>query len=172
MKGKLKKITALKLAIEASIIPVWLAMTKPGYALQAQTAGIEYRLSDEEQEKKNIGTYFPLYYDQLTNEPKLFLLNVDRVYRIKIMKGDSVYKWSTNEDWPNDPPQSDSLVGVIFSALNGKDANVSSLIEGQDMLFLDVDDDGSVMKRKGELVPLEEALSIIRKNVYNNGEKQ
>jgi hypothetical protein len=129
------------------------------------------QVAGEEQKQESTATFFPLYYDQLTSHPKIYSISVDNIYRLKIMKGDSVYKWATNEEWPDEPPQSDSLIGAIFTALNGKDANVSNLIEGKDMLFLDVDRDGLVMKRKGELVPLEEALSIIYKNVYNNGGK-
>jgi len=171
MKDFLRKITALSQTIEALIIPVWLANAQLRHLPQAQSAGIEYRVGKEEQKNSEVATYFPLYYDQLTNSPKIFPLNASNVYRLKIMKGDSVYKWATNESWPEEPPQSDSLIGLIHTALNGRKANVNNLPDNKDLLFLDMDRDGLVMGRKGARVPVEEALSIIRKNVYSEGGK-
>jgi hypothetical protein len=178
MKGLTKKITGVAQFAASLMMPLWLASAQPRYNYddtvnpQEQTRQLEDLMTSEECIKKyGTATYFPLHYDQLTKKPKTFWLNINDVYKVKIEKRDSVSRWVEKEEWPEEI-QSDSLIGVIYTALNGKSADINNLPENKYMLFLSIDGDENVMGRKGESVPIEETLKIVNKNVYGNGQNK
>ena len=189
--GELKE--KVKLGLELALIGAasigWMAATKayPAYQQppvivqqasqekQAPSASYIQQSEVQAEDDDNVDVLIPLYYDQLTGDQKMYLLNAKRIYKVKIMEGDTITKYVKGEDWPDHIPLSDSLIGVIFTALNGKNANINMLIAGQHILLEDMAGDGVgdglILGREGERVPATEVEKIIAKNVYNGRKK-
>lgn len=125
--------------------------------------------SQEWQEKENVGVYIPLDYDYLTGNPKRYDLNAKCIYRIKVMEGDTISKYVRMEEWPESSPPSDSLIGVIYTALNGKKADINTLIDY--VILEDVDGDGKILGREGERILAPEVVKLVIQNVYNGDKK-
>jgi hypothetical protein len=157
---------------------------------QAPSASYNQQGAEQSQED-NVGVFMPLYYDQLTDNPQMYLVSANNIYRVKIFEGDTILKYVRGEDWriyqiikDNDKNSdeerwavatspSDSLIGVLRSAFNGNKA----LIAGEYFILEDADRDKRIFGRDVEekdKVPIEEFQRIINKNVYNinNGRKK
>jgi hypothetical protein len=141
------------------------------HASQSQKAqATNQDISDHFQEKEGVGIQIPLYYDQLTGNEKTYMLNAKQVYKMKVATGDTISKYVRMEQWPSTNPASDSLIGVIYTALNGRNADINVLRD--EVILEDVDGDGKIFGRPVEeriLAP--EVVNLIRKNVYNGDDK-
>jgi len=160
--------------------------TKP--ETNAPTANQEAK---QEEKKANMDVFIPLYYDQGTKNPQMYLMSANHIYRVKLLKDNTFLDYSKKEDWyiyqvktdnANNfggmkwvvlTSPSDNLKGVLRSALNGD----KEMIEGKDFIFEDADRNGEIYGRAVEekdKVPIEEVQRIIDKNVYhinNRGKK-